>query len=184
MVILSAETCFSRERKTMSDWFAADFQSGLIIAHGLLEDRVESLIVPLFQHFAFLISFESKLFIAKEKGDSLTRRWNWQTLGSERVWQSTAWSKEAAARLSARSIQIQAGLQALPRLFVFSFAYRFIPAHLINTSDRGQGDHNLADAACLQNKGPSLVNEWAYVINLWLLDINGDRAPVCAPVTS
>lgn len=52
---------------------------------------------------------------------------------------------------------------------VFSFAYRFIPVHLLNTSDRGQCVHNLTDAAVLLNKAPSPIKECAYLINLLII---------------
>lgn len=52
---------------------------------------------PLFHLFAFPLCFKSKLFIAKEKEDRWDRWkcwWHWQMERSERVWQSTGWSKK------------------------------------------------------------------------------------------
>lgn len=98
----------------------------------------------------------------------------------ERVWQSTAWSKKLQPDWVHESFRCRLDSSRFHIYLFFSFAYRFIPVHLLNTSDRGQCVHNLTDAAALRNKVPDkFTDKWMSLYNLSvnylsLLDFNGE----------
>lgn len=134
-----------RQGRLISGWFSVrtDYSRA-----PPLEDPVMSNCL-IFQHFAFPICLKFHLFITK-KG----RRSDWyaaeNAAEADRCREASVFDNQqrgAAARLSDSSFRRRLRARRFHLCLFSSFAYRFIPVHLLNTGDRGQCVHNLSLAA-------------------------------------